>query len=121
MIAHARRVAPAECCGLLLGTGTAIIESVPAANAASDPLRRYTIDSSDHFAAIRAAREGGLHVIGAYHSHPNGTGRPSPIDADEGFSAFLFVIVGLGTEPPEIAAWTWSDGNFSPVPLVRGI
>jgi proteasome lid subunit RPN8/RPN11 len=121
VIAHARRAAPEECCGLLLGDGDAIVEAHPARNIASNPRRRYLVDPRDHLVAIRRARGRNLEVVGGYHSHPHSNARPSQTDADDGFSDFLFVIVGLGGEEPEVTGWTWTDGNFSPVPLVRGL
>jgi len=119
MIAHARRTAPSECCGLLVGTCDEVVEAVVATNLANDPARRYLIDPQDHMRAIRSARQRGLQVIGAYHSHPQSAARPSAADAADAFSDFVFVIVGLGQDPPEVTAWTWSGGNFVPVPLVR--
>jgi proteasome lid subunit RPN8/RPN11 len=119
MIAHARRTAPSECCGLLVGTPDEVLEAVAARNLAEDPAKRYLVDPHDHLRAIRSARQRGLQVIGAYHSHPRSAARPSPTDAADAFSHFVFVIVGLGQDPPEVTAWTWSDGNFVPMPLVR--
>jgi proteasome lid subunit RPN8/RPN11 len=57
--------------------------------------------------------------VGAYHSHPRSRAIPSPTDAAEGFGHFVFLIAGLGTDPPELTAWVWVDGNFVAAPLVR--
>lgn len=119
IVVHARAEAPRECCGLLIGTDAEIIDAVPARNLAERPETRYLIDPRDHLRAIREARARGLRVVGAYHSHPRSAATPSATDAADGFPHFLFVIVGLGAEPPEITAWSWADGNFAAVPLVR--
>jgi desampylase len=119
IIDHARQTAPEECCGLLVGTAAKIIDCVAAANIAEAPTRRYLVDPRDHLQAIRSARGRGLEVIGAYHSHPAGRAIPSATDCSAGFADFLFVIVGLALEPPELLAWAWSNGNFTSVPLVR--
>jgi desampylase len=119
LVAHARAAAPAECCGLLIGTADEVVDAVTARNVADDPAARYLIDPRDHLQALRAARRSGLDVIGAYHSHPRSAARPSQTDAAEAFAEFLFVIVGLATEPPEVTGWIWADGNFAAVPLVR--
>jgi proteasome lid subunit RPN8/RPN11 len=119
VIEHARAEAPRECCGLLIGDDTIVTDVLGAANIADEPIRRYLIDPRDHLKAIRSARTRGLHVVGAYHSHPRSRAIPSATDAAEGFSHFLYVIVGLAVEPPELTAWTWRDGNFVAVPLVR--
>lgn len=119
ILAHARRETPHECCGLLLGRGDHVIRSVATRNAAPDPRRRFVVEPQDYFDAIRQARQESLEVIGAYHSHPRSAAVPSTTDRAEAFADFLFVIVGLGSNPPEITAWSWADGNFVPLPLVR--
>jgi proteasome lid subunit RPN8/RPN11 len=119
ILAHARAAAPHECCGLLIGTIDRILEARATANVADDPVRRYLIDPRDHLRAMRDARARGLEVVGAYHSHPRSRAEPSATDAAEGFSSFVFLIAGLGAEPPELTAWDWTDGNFAAVPLVR--
>jgi len=94
MLAHAKEALPNECCGLLVGRRGAIDRAVRARNLEAGPTR-YLIDPQDHFAAMKAARADGLHVVGAYHSHPAGTTEPSPSDISEaaGGSDFLYVIV----------------------------
>jgi desampylase len=116
---HARRQAPDECCGLLIGREDTIVDAVPAANVADEPRRRYRIDPAEHFRVIRAARGRALDVVGAYHSHPRSTAVPSDTDRAEAFSDFVFLIVGLDADPPELTAWSWRGGNFAAVPLVR--
>jgi proteasome lid subunit RPN8/RPN11 len=85
IVAHARRDAPNECCGLLVGrpgepasdsalrasefargassdrssdkgAGPHILEAVPTSNGASDPSRRYEISPVDYFAQIKRCR-----------------------------------------------------------------
>jgi proteasome lid subunit RPN8/RPN11 len=119
MVAHARRVAPEECCGLLVGGLDYVADAVPASNVADDPARRYLIDPLEYLRALRAARIRGLQVIGAYHSHPSTPATPSETDAAQGFGEFLYIIVGLGVDPPEVTGWRWAGGNFAQVSLVR--
>jgi len=80
---HARNSAPTECCGLLLGDreSGAVSTIVPAANVATEPRHRFEIDPAVLLAAHRAARAGGLGILGHYHSHPDGEPVPSPVDA----------------------------------------
>jgi proteasome lid subunit RPN8/RPN11 len=92
---------------------------VPTRNVADDPERRYRVDPADHLRCIREGRRRGLEVIGVYHSHPRSGAQPSATDRDEGFGGFVFLIVGLGAEVPEVAGWVWAEGNFAPFPLVR--
>lgn len=118
LMRHARESAPFECCGLLIGHESAIIDATAADNVAPTPRRAYTIDPGAYFRAVRDARGRGLQVIGAYHSHPASPAVPSLTDREHAFAAFLFVIVGLAGEQPTISAWELRAGNFAPVPLV---
>lgn len=119
IVAHAREAAPEECCGLLVAEGERIVRALRARNVSGARTRTYTIDPEDHFRAIREARAAGREVIGGYHSHPRSAARPSATDREQAFSGFLFLIVGLAHDEPEIAAWELVDGNFVPVSLVR--
>ena len=73
---HARREAPRECCGLLVGAPDHVIHAEPTRNLAVKATR-YEIDPADHFRILRAARAKGLGVVGAYHSHPFSEPAPS--------------------------------------------
>jgi proteasome lid subunit RPN8/RPN11 len=119
---HAWRDRPRECCGLLIGTETVIVEAVVCANAATEPERRYVIAPDEYFAQIRRCRQlgNGLRVVGAYHSHPLGRPEPSPTDLGEAFTGFLYLIAGrFGPDAePEVRAYTLTDGNLHPVNLV---
>lgn len=124
--AHARRESPRECCGLLVGDATAILEAVATGNSAADPLRRYAISPVDYFAQIKRCRarttESGkpIAVVGAYHSHPRHEPEPSPTDLQEAFEGFLFVIAGPvdGSVPLSIKAYRLVYGNLQPIQLV---
>lgn len=94
IVEHARREAPRECCGLLIGTVGEIVEAAPARNEA-ERATEYRIAPDDHFAAVRRARVRGLAVVGAYHSHPASPPEPSPRDLADAWPDFLYVIVSL--------------------------
>jgi proteasome lid subunit RPN8/RPN11 len=120
IVAHARRELPRECCGLLLGNPSRIVDVIPARNVAEQPETRYTIDPEQHFVAIRLARARGVQVVGAYHSHVGSAARPSETDRVEAFADFLFLIVSLARPAaPDLTAWRLEHGNFVPVSLVR--
>ena len=91
-----------EVCGLLLGEGHDVREIAPAANVASSPATRFEIDPSVLIHAHRTAREGGLSVIGCYHSHPTGAARPSAEDARQAAADGQYWII-LGTE--DVTGW----------------
>jgi proteasome lid subunit RPN8/RPN11 len=120
MLAHAREVAPDECCGLLIGHAGKVDRSVRARNARRSP-RTYLIDPRDHFAAIRSARDTGATVVGYYHSHPATPPEPSPTDKAEavpGDHYYLIVSPGGGDVPEQVQAFWLIGGNFRPVDLV---
>ena len=113
--AHARGAAPAECCGLLIGTGARIESAHAARNLRRSPTR-YLVDPADHFAAIRSGRKTGLAVVGAYHSHPASAASPSPRDEREATDAdFLYLIVSLVTA--QTRAFRLVDGRMEEIPL----
>lgn len=129
IVAHARRDAPHECCGLLVGRGETsseelfVLEAVPCSNGAADPSRRYEISPVDYFAQIRRCRRINemqserFAVVGAYHSHPRGTPEPSETDTAEAFQDFVFLIVGHGGAGMQIGAYTLTGETLTPVPL----
>ncbi len=117
IVRHAAEEAPAECCGLLIGSGDDVRASVRARNAEASATR-YLIDPVDHFAAIKQARRAALEVVGAYHSHPHSAAAPSPTDLAGAFGGFLYVIVGMAARPAEVRAFELVDGNFQEVELV---
>ena len=97
LAAHARADAPNECCGLLVGSDDTIVDTRAARNLRASRTR-YLIDPRDHFRALRDAREAGLAVIGAYHSHPASPAEPSETDVREATCpGFVYVIVSLAS------------------------
>jgi [CysO sulfur-carrier protein]-S-L-cysteine hydrolase len=110
VIAHARREAPRECCGLLIGREDLVEEAWPAANLREGHVS-FLVSPEDHFAAIRHARATGQVVIGAYHSHPRSPAVPSATDIEEANDPeLLHVIVSLATDPPDVRAYRLADG-----------
>jgi proteasome lid subunit RPN8/RPN11 len=119
LIAHAREAAPDECCGVLLGRGGEIVEAVRARNAAESAATRFLVDPKDHIEARRDGRTRGLDVVGFYHSHPRSGAAPSDTDlAEAAYPGNLYVIVGLGADPPEVRVFGFDNGNFRERPLV---
>jgi desampylase len=113
--AHARREAPEECCGLLVGSGNAIVDAVPVRNTAKDPIRRYEIAPEAYLAVIRECRaRSDRTVVGAYHSHPRSAPVPSPTDREMAFEQFVFVIVGPvnGGDEMELRAFVLREEQF---------
>ncbi len=93
MRAHGEETYPNECCGVLLGRSAVgvdevfanIVESaVRADNTRTDsPRNRYNIAPQELVRIQRQAREGGLDIIGFYHSHPDHPAQWSTTDFAE--------------------------------------
>ena len=118
IVAHAREARPAECCGLLLGSGSTIAEAVRTRNASGDP-NRFLIDPQAHIEARREARSRNLEVLGFYHSHPHSLPEPSSSDLKEAsYPDHLYLIVSPATDPAEIRLFKLVAGNFLEVPFM---
>ncbi|MEO7276095.1 MAG: M67 family metallopeptidase [Vicinamibacterales bacterium] len=119
MIAHAIAEAPRECCGLLVGEGWAVDESIRTTNLAPGTTR-YLVDPAEHVALLKHLRTGSRDVIGGYHSHPRSPAWPSPSDMAEAFSAhFVYVIVSLADPAaPVVRAFRIDGGGVTPLNIV---
>jgi proteasome lid subunit RPN8/RPN11 len=106
LIEHARDAAPLECCGLLAGHGDLIDEYVRTRNVRASAVA-YEIDPREHISAMKNLRTRGRSILGAYHSHPRTAARPSPTDVAEAHYErdFVYVIVSLEREPPDVRAY----------------
>jgi len=118
IVSHARQAAPSECCGLLVGAGSRIVDAVATRNIAVPAAARFLIDPKDHIDGRRDARQRGLDVIGFYHSHPHSSARPSTTDREEaGYPDHLYLIVGLLSDPPEVRLFIPGAGDFCEVSM----
>lgn len=102
IVAHARAVAPKECCGLLAMSADGTVQRAYRARNAADSKVRFEVDSKDHLAALYDAEEAGLELGGIYHSHPRTEPVPSLTDRQKAaaWPGALWVIVGL---EPDVA------------------
>ena len=118
VIDHARRDAPCECCGLLLGVPGRIDACVPTRNLRASE-KAYLIDPAEHLAVMKRVRAEGRAVLGAYHSHPRSPAVPSPTDLNEAhYEEFLYVIVSLADPAaPDVRGYRLNGRNFVPVTL----
>ena len=117
IVAHARGARPAECCGLLLGRGTAVAEAVRTLNVSADP-NRFLIDPQAHIAARREARDRGIQVLGFYHSHPHSPPDPSVTDlAEASYPEYLSLIVSPATDPATIRLFRVATATFFEIPF----
>jgi proteasome lid subunit RPN8/RPN11 len=119
IVAHARRDAPRECCGFLVGHRTRVTFALPMKNVDPRPNSGFQIDPAEHVAVRRVLRQmaPALEIIGVYHSHPVGPATPSPRDiAESHYPEWLFLIVG--SKGRSVRAYRIARHGATPVALV---
>lgn len=84
---RAEEAYPDECCGALVGKvdagETHAHAIVPCHNIRVGELhKRFEIDPAELVRVQREAREGGMEIVGFYHSHPDHPAQPSPTDIE---------------------------------------
>ena len=103
---------PQEACGILLGKGATVTAFVEAANVHLSPETHFEIDPQALINAHRNEREGGLRVLGYFHSHPNGPAKPSKTDQEQAAGdGMLWAIWGEGS----LAMWRDEQSGFRQV------
>ena len=100
IIVAAEESCPEEACGLLWGKrceADVYVASVyQSKNCADDPRTKFEVNPQLRFDLERLAREHDMDVVGLYHSHPNGSAKPSEIDLSRAWeTALIWVIIGL--------------------------
>lgn len=120
---------PAECCGLLVGTGNSadgwcVTRVVPTANVAppesGHSIRdRFEVDPQTRFDLERELRGQSEAVIGHYHSHPDHPAEPSATDLAKAFEpSLVWIIVGVEAgEATGITAFRLAGEAFEPLAL----
>jgi proteasome lid subunit RPN8/RPN11 len=111
MVAHCLSALPLEGCGLLLGsTGDSVVDVVGTRNAAASAIL-YEVDASDHLVIDRGARERGLEVVGAFHSHTHTDAWPSPTDVAAAVDPdWHWVVISLRHFEPVVRSFRIIDG-----------
>jgi proteasome lid subunit RPN8/RPN11 len=111
MIAHARELAPEECCGLIGGISTEAASLYRLRNVTRHPESAYEAAPEDLFAAQREMRERGEALLAIYHSHPRSSD-PSPSETDVRLAYYpsaKYLIIGLGGVEAVIKAFSISE------------
>lgn len=119
IVAHARRDAPQECCGLLIGRGRHVTFSLPMTNVDPRPTIGFRVDPAEHVEARRMLRRLSppVEIVGVYHSHPAGPATPSPRDiVESNYPEWIFVIVG--GRPNSVRAFRIRRHAVTPVMLI---
>ncbi len=112
ILAAAAASAPDEACGLLLGHHEHIAAAPAVANVAATRRTCFELDPLALIAAHKAARAGGLALLGYWHSHPTGPSAPSATDqAAASGDGRVWAIAADGV----IRLWVDLSGGFAPL------
>jgi proteasome lid subunit RPN8/RPN11 len=126
---HARREAPNEGCGIVVGDrpaadGGLALRWAPVRNAAASPFR-YAIDPDDLLRLTIETDDADEVFWAIVHSHVASPARPSPTDLREShYPDALYLLVSLDTleadaltAGPSVRAWRILDGGVHEVEL----
>ena len=117
MIAHAREAYPGECCGIVLAgrddpsTVSAIVRADNVEE--GDQANGFVLGHEAHLAAVKMESTGEFDIAGYYHSHPDGTTRPSRRDTEQAVAETLYIILGVGDGRVRQASWQLEGDRFA--------
>jgi [CysO sulfur-carrier protein]-S-L-cysteine hydrolase len=119
IVAHAREVAPEECCGVITGRDGEAIAVERAENEFAHRMR-YRISAGEMFRIYKLADERGEEMLAFYHSHPRSEAYPSQTDINEagGLPESLHLICSLSDpERPVVRAFSIRGSEVEEVGL----
>jgi proteasome lid subunit RPN8/RPN11 len=132
IVEHARRDAPNEACGIVVGgapaaDGGAALRWEPLRNPLASPFR-YAIDPEDLLRLTIETDDAGEVFWAIVHSHVASPARPSPTDLREShYPETLYLVVSLdpaeadpASGAPSLRAWRIVDGGVHEVALAIG-
>jgi proteasome lid subunit RPN8/RPN11 len=118
VVAHARRDAPNECCGVLEMRDGEVLAVHATENVAASPMR-FEVDGPVLIRLLDEIEGRGAELGGIYHSHPRSEAYPSQTDIN--FAAHWpgveWLIVGLKPEEPETRSFVIGGGEVTEVPV----
>lgn len=96
IIDHCLKALPNEGCGLIASDDQGEVVAVyPTANLQESPTG-YTVPPPEHHKALLEAESHGWVLSGVFHSHPNGSAKPSMVDVESALEPeWLYLVVGL--------------------------
>jgi proteasome lid subunit RPN8/RPN11 len=116
MVAHCRREAPLEACGILGGAAPEV-SSIHTLRNAKASETRYEADADDTIAAVLDLRARGAEILGLYHSHPRWAAIPSRTDLETNYYGDVpRIIVSLLGSEPEVRVWRLEPDAYQELP-----
>lgn len=118
MVAHARFTFPEEACGLVAADAEGRLRMAYClTNTERSPVS-YTLDPTEHVRAWRHAERNGWHLAGVFHSHTHTAAVPSRTDVAKALEReWVYFVVGLGDDEPDVRAYWITDGEVVEEPL----
>lgn len=118
LLDQARREAPIEACGYLLGTDKEHATYNYTMTNVDHAEEHFTLDPKEQFAAIKYARQNAMKVVGNWHSHPVSPSRPSQEDIRLAYDpTILYFILSLASEEPVLNAFRIQQGEVEKLPV----
>ena len=122
IVAHAKKEAPVEACGLIAGKMTGedkILEKVYILTNTDHAEEHFTLDPKEQLAAVKDMRAEGLIPLGNWHSHPVSPSRPSDEDKRLAYdSSASYMILSLMDEEPVLNSFHIEDDKAEKEQLV---
>jgi proteasome lid subunit RPN8/RPN11 len=111
---HARREAPRECCGVIVGPIGELREFLELTNT-YEGVDFYEPEPNQLFKVYREAEERGWEFTAIYHSHPVSVAYPSQRDVEHaGWPDSVYIICSLEKpESPYLRAFRIVDGEIA--------
>jgi [CysO sulfur-carrier protein]-S-L-cysteine hydrolase len=112
VIAHARRDAPNECCGIVATRDGDAVSAHELENLQASPLR-FEIDGLKLFELMTELEDAGLELGAIYHSHTRSAPYPSQTDINfaGAWPGVEWLIVGLADDEPEVRSYLIDDNR----------
>lgn len=119
MVAHARREAPLEACGLVAGRGGVATRFFPTDNVERSPVR-YTVAPLDILRITREMDRAGEELLAIFHSHPATEAYPSATDVRLAYYPDAYYLICSLRDPgqPVLRAFRIRDGQVTEHPVV---
>ena len=122
ILAHARKEAPVEACGLIAGRiegDDKFIEKVYILTNTDHAEEHFTLDPKEQLNAVKDMRANGYIPLGNWHSHPVSPSRPSEEDKRLAFdSKASYLILSLMEEEPVLNSFHVENNEATKEELV---
>lgn len=122
ILAHARKEAPVEACGLIAGTikdDDKYIEKVYILTNTDHAEEHFTLDPKEQLLAVKDMRANGLIPLGNWHSHPVSPSRPSDEDKRLAYdSSASYMILSLMDAEPVLNSFHIENNESSKEELI---